>query len=613
MATKLWEKVNIITGQSSKSRNLVPLINAGAKFIVSSLPEKFLWSIASETEINGWSDSAATSASISEGSGIAYDKILAVYRQDGTDSNGNAKKRIAEEVSDKGIHIFDESSSLLKPTKMFPKFYKLSGKIYIKPAPDYNASSSTQSYTPVGGSSTNVTTLNGDKGVIVYAAPPETDENTDVWVLVEYENIVLYYAASLDMKRLCQSYRDSITTHLSTITGTYLASFESALPTLADVAVPVKPSLPSLSSSAISETIDAIPDYVSQVMAVMPTVGGGEVTIPTAPDIQSIFYTPPSDITLTNAFSISESLPSFAKPVITFDWTKTDDALLKAELLIDVAGGTSGDPGITKDAEAWLEEEDPEMVTSVLSTAAEELSRAQTAVSKQQRELERYSQEVEAEAQKFSAEVNKFRTSLEKVTSEATNKTTAYTARVQEEQGKAQLKVEQYKTDLERYASRVESALSEFSQKSTINIQEYTAKVQEGLQKYSSKSESSLGKFSAQVQQAVAEEQRKVSEFTAKSTQELQSFGADIQSYASQTQAEIQSFGAKLQKASAYLAKAATLMQVVGELNAECQMAQQDSQDYYQRAVNELRAISGVLTAPPQQQSEQRQEQGATS
>jgi methyl-accepting chemotaxis protein len=199
------------------------------------------------------------------------------------------------------------------------------------------------------------------------------------------------------------------------------------------------------------------------------------------------------------------------------------------------------------------------------------------------------------------------------VTSEATNKTTAYTARVQEEQGKAQLKVEQYKTDLERYASRVESALSEFSQKSTINIQEYTSKVQEGLQKYSSKSESSLGKFSAQVQQAVAEEQRKVSEFTAKSTQELQSFGADIQSYASQTQAEIQSFGAKLQKASAYLAKAATLMQVVGELNAECQMAQQDSQDYYQRAVNELRAISGVLTAPPQQQSEQRQEQGATS
>ena len=92
MAMKLWEKVNVITGQSSKSRNLVPIINAGAKFVVSSLPEKFLWSIASETEISGWASSDAASTSISEGSGVAYDKILAVYRQDGTDSNGNAKK-----------------------------------------------------------------------------------------------------------------------------------------------------------------------------------------------------------------------------------------------------------------------------------------------------------------------------------------------------------------------------------------------------------------------------------------------------------------------------------------------------------------------------------------
>ena len=54
-------------------------------------------------------------------------------------------------------------------------------------------------------------------------------------------------------------------------------------------------------------------------------------------------------------------------------------------------------------------------------------------------------------------------------------------------------------------------------------------------------------------------------------------------------------------------------MQVIGELNAECQMAQQDSQDYYQRAVNELRAITGVLTAPEQQQQSQRKEQGAST
>ena len=37
------------------------------------------------------------------------------------------------------------------------------------------------------------------------------------------------------------------------------------------------------------------------------------------------------------------------------------------------------------------------------------------------------------------------------------------------------------------------------------------------------------------------------------------------------------------------------------------------SRDYYQRAMQELSAISGAITAPPQQQQTQRQEQGATS
>ena len=51
---KIWEKVNNITGNSSKARFLVEYINAGAKFILSALPEKFLWTIASETEVSGF-------------------------------------------------------------------------------------------------------------------------------------------------------------------------------------------------------------------------------------------------------------------------------------------------------------------------------------------------------------------------------------------------------------------------------------------------------------------------------------------------------------------------------------------------------------------------------
>ena len=37
------------------------------------------------------------------------------------------------------------------------------------------------------------------------------------------------------------------------------------------------------------------------------------------------------------------------------------------------------------------------------------------------------------------------------------------------------------------------------------------------------------------------------------------------------------------------------------------------SRDYYQRAVSELSAITGSVTAPPQKQQGQRQEQGAST
>ena len=130
---KLWEKVNNLTGNASKARFLVEHLNAGSKFIVASLPEKWLWTIASETEINGRDIVASVDTNIiGNGSDVAYDKILAVYRYEG------AKRRMASEIPSMSIHSADESDSLSFPTKMFPKYYKLSGKIYIKPDPDYN-------------------------------------------------------------------------------------------------------------------------------------------------------------------------------------------------------------------------------------------------------------------------------------------------------------------------------------------------------------------------------------------------------------------------------------------------------------------------------------------
>tara|TARA_R100000808_G_scaffold9836_3_gene26685 strand:+ start:42827 stop:43573 length:747 start_codon:yes stop_codon:yes gene_type:complete len=190
---KLWEKVNNLTGYDSKSRNIVEYLNAAAKFLIGSLPEKYLWSIASEEEITGW-----TSAGVSKiggGSGTAYDKIIAVYRFDG------GKKRMASESPDDMAYTYDETSSITRATKMFPAYYRLADKIYIKPDPDYNPSNSGKTYTNIEGVSTTVASNEGDKGIIIYAAPPTVTANTQTWNLVEFEHVAITYAASLDAKR----------------------------------------------------------------------------------------------------------------------------------------------------------------------------------------------------------------------------------------------------------------------------------------------------------------------------------------------------------------------------------------------------------------------------
>ena len=66
-------------------------------------------------------------------------------------------------------------------------------------------------------------------------------------------------------------------------------------------------------------------------------------------------------------------------------------------------------------------------------------------------------------------------------------------------------------------------------------------------------------------------------------------------------------------EARGYLEEAGMRIQVAGTYMNKSQAVFGSSRDYYQRAIQELSAISGAVTAPPQQQESQRQEQGATS
>ena len=227
-----------------------------------------------------------------------------MYRFDGTDSNGNMKKRVAAEAPDKSIHIFDEENSLLSATTMFPKFYKLNGKIFIKPDPDYNAHpgvGNDHAYYKLGDSSvTSIAPESGDKGVIVYSAPPVIDEDTDEWILVEYENIAIFYAASLDNIRLAQSYRDLCKVELDKIVSTSsgpLKSYQDAVASLSTPNFSFSDTVPS--SFAINSSLPSDFD-ISGIN--LPSVFSSPSSIPSFSITKS----------LQSSFSFSETFPTFS-------------------------------------------------------------------------------------------------------------------------------------------------------------------------------------------------------------------------------------------------------------------------------------------------------------
>ena len=515
---KIWEKVNNITGNNSKSRYLVPYINAGSKFLLSALPEKFLWTIASETEISGF-DTDGTSQ-IGAGSSIAFDKILAVYRYEGN------KRRIASEAPDKNIHIFDEASSLLRATKMFPKYYKLSGKIFIKPDPDYNAhvgvgNSYQHAYTDIDGNTVTVNSQQGDKGVIVYSAPPIIDENSENWILTEYENIVLFYAASLDHYRLASVYRDLCKAQIDEAANASLTfSITTSLPTFS-----FAESLPS----EINVTADLPPS----------------LSITTSlPSIQPIASSLPSDF--ISPTDISE---------ITLDLPSITDGLTKAQELID--GSVT-----TNNAQELLDDEDAEMVASLVNVANVEINRAQANIAKANQSLSKYQNDIQNYASKVSKETSRMTSQINKMQSEVDRK------------------IKKFQSDLSEYQAEI----AKESAKSNINTARYSSE----LSKEKTRVETELAKYQAKLSQAVQ-----------KVTTDLQIYTAEIGKESKILEKQIQQQNINMQAASAYTQKSQQSLQI--------------SSSYYARAVNELGAITGAITAPEPQQASQRKEQGATS
>ena len=755
---KLWEKVNNITGNSSKARYLVEYVNAGAKFILGALPEKFLWTVATETEISGWeSDGTLT---IGDGSEISYDKILAVYREDGADGSNNKKKRIAAEAPDNSIHIFDEPNSLLKATNMFPKYYKLGGKIFIKPDPDHNPDDdSTHYYSKLGSTTVSNSTCNltndsdsasmddttkisvgmmvsgngipdetrvssitngtdfvlsavataslsntplvftsstavlpggGDKGVIVYSAPPIIDENDDAWILTEYENIAILYAGSLDFLRLSSSYRDlcksevdevvgsngllvtyrqtvpdtfSLTTDtaggsisipsktLSFVVGETLPTFSfteslpgefsvsdelpsgvvmsSQLPTFSFIkSIPdgfVEPStLPSFSFTETLPTFSfssELPSSLS-VTTPLPTSINISTSLPddldVSIDVADAFETIrnlPTGINLSSGlpsdFDIgSKDVPSDLNVVSSLptdfniddisvgDFTvqagvalpsdidsstnglqngSINDSIEKAKNLVD--GTTMGGDTETESIQYWLNDEDPEMVTSTVGAARQELERASSEIAKERLRLEDFGAETNDKTAVFGQKVNKFKAAVDKEAQRFNSEIGKYTKQVDVEAQRIQAGISKYGSELQKESSRVESGIQSFNsviQKESNRVTSGLSKYQNELQKETQRVQSDLSAYENEIQKETARIQSDVarrnseiesdsqlitlrlSKYQAEVQKEVQKFQQQISSYQSEIQKEAQRAGIDVSKYNAELAKERT-------------------------------------------------------
>ena len=508
---KLWEKVNNLTGNSTASKNLVEYINMASKLLTSALPEKFLWSIATEEEVVGFDSTGASK--IGSGSEVAYDKILAVYRQDGLDYNNTPKKRIAAEAPDKNIHIFDESNSLLGATKMFPKFYKLSGKVYIKPDPDYNSFSGTKSYKDLDNVTVDVLTESGDKGIIVYAAPPVINENTDAWLLAEFENVAIMYAGGMDMLYSSKANRDSASTALTSV-STALTNYLSAFP-----------------SHGVSNVVVPTLEYSS--------IGSLETLVAEESGFTSDVFTM-SGLSLPNP---SDYIPSSDK---ILDYSGIEDALSKAQNVVDAGSNIDGDSTVTS-AQGWLNSEDVEMVDSSLKLGQQELTRARSNLDKEKTKLEEFQSSLARGNQNFQAEIAR------------------WGAQVQKENARIDNELKQLRSDIEKRSF----------------------KSKEKKDKYASE----LQKVATQLQIEREENNNKIQKFTAEVQKELQAYGLDIK----KQERFLQEAQQQMQKASGYL-------------NLSTQNSQSGLQ-YYNWAMNELKAITGGIAAPQKQQQAQRQEE----
>ena len=188
------------------------------------------------------------------------------------------------------------------------------------------------------------------------------------------------------------------------------------------------------------------------MIALLPTDLDGDLT--TFDAIADFSATMASTIGLPGAFSVSTGLPDLqAMPSISGE---VADAMTNAKHFLDNAGGEAG---LTTDVEDWLNNEDVEMVESVLQTIATELQRANAHLAQHQ-----------AEQQK---QMNAWRQEVEQ-----------YQAELQEEGAMRGHDMSKYQAEVSRESVRIQGELAEYQANVAKKYQAFNTRIQKEIQKY---------------------------------------------------------------------------------------------------------------------------------
>lgn len=514
MAT-LLSKVRAITGSTAvetADATVVGFLQEGINYVIANIPAELLIQFAS-------------SVSVTNNSGYTLNENKVI----GVDRNGYPAYPVPFSMA----YAIANSSSLHLATEPYPAYYIKSGVLYVKPDPSAEESATIQI-------------------IAVKTVETTTDETA---LYTDFLNhIIVNYGAALDFFGISSYWRTQIEdVHIVGI-ATALTNFASALPTWNTIIAPAVPTAPTITISYTDPSISSLPSVLT-LSTSLPGIVVGR-TLPTDFSISE---------SLPTVMSMDTSLPTFSVNIPVISTANIEDALTKAQNLMDNLSSIN--------VESYLTDDDSEMANAATQAAAQAVNRARAEVEKENLKLTGTVQEIQQEVQRCSNEIAKYRAEIEADTQ-------IFTAGLSN-----------YKSEVEKEVARVNASLARFQ----ADVQREIESVSSEGTKYRLELEKEAKDLEAEIAAYQLEQKDKLADLEAATTDatlELQKWQRQIEEILTRYQADItnesQRYQSELAKAKSYLEEIASRIQTASLYSNSMTSALQNGKILLDKAMEDI-------------------------